>query len=111
MVARLKTGLWVQAQIRQSNVENLPLVVTRKGDPDSGTVLISVQHLDGTQTIYAQVYTGDGSRAWMRGTGATPVGAEEAQRYLERAIARDYDVWVLEIEDRDGRFKLDGKIV
>ena len=30
MIARLKTGLWVQAQIRQSNVENLPLVVTRK---------------------------------------------------------------------------------
>ena len=111
MVARLKTGLWVQAQIRQSNVDNLPLVVTRRGDPDSGTVLLVVQHRDLTQTVYSQVYTGEGARGWMRGTGPSPVTAEEAQRYVERAIARDYDIWVLEIEDRDGRFKLDGKII
>ena len=111
MVPRLKTGLWVQSQIRQSNIDNIPLVVVRRGDPDSGTVLIVVQHRDGRHTVYSQVYVGDGGRGWMRGTGPSPVAPEEAQAYVERAIARDYDIWVIEVEDRDGRFKLDGKIV
>ena len=31
--------------------------------------------------------------------------------YIERQVKYDPDVWVLEIEDRKGQYKMDGKIV
>jgi hypothetical protein len=31
--------------------------------------------------------------------------------YIARHVARDPDVWVLEIEDRKGTYQLDGKVV
>ena len=44
-------------------------------------------------------------------TGPTPVSEAEADAYIERQVKYDPDVWVLEIEDRRGQYKLDGKVV
>ena len=35
----------------------------------------------------------------------------EADAYIARQVTRDPDLWVLEIEDRKGTYKIDGKIV
>jgi hypothetical protein len=43
--------------------------------------------------------------------GAPPVAEAEADAYIARHVARDPDVWVLEIEDRKGQYQLDGKVV
>jgi len=35
----------------------------------------------------------------------------DADAYIARQVARDPDLWVLEIEDRKGAYELDGKVV
>ena len=35
----------------------------------------------------------------------------EAEAYIERQLKYDPDIWVLEIEDRNGTYKLDGAVV
>jgi hypothetical protein len=53
----------------------------------------------------------DRQPAWSRGTGPNPVSEPEADAYITRQLQYDPDVWVLEIEDRKGQYKLEGKIV
>lgn len=107
----LKAGIWVKAQLRVCNVNMVPAYIRRRGDPDAGAILIRLDRLDGTSTVLSQVRTAEGSRAWMRGTGAAPVADAEAEAYIERQASFDPDIWVLEIEDPDDRYRLDDDIV
>jgi hypothetical protein len=111
MVMGLTTALWVSAQVRLCDRVFIPATVVRRGDPDAGTVLVKVNRFDAGVTVYAQATTLDGDPAWSRGTGPNPVPETEADAYIARQVARDPDVWVLEIEDRKGAYKLDGKVV
>ena len=83
-------------------------VVVRKGDPDSGAILVRVEDSARNVVVWTQVHTGEGERAWMRGTGPVPVSSDEAEKYVRRAIERDYDIWILDIDDPQGRYRLDG---
>lgn len=108
MTDRLKTGIWVQALIRRCAVENVPALVVRRGDDTGGIVLVKVNRLDGTCTVYSPARAGDGSRLWLKGTGPSPVGEADADAYIGRQRSIDPDLWVVEIEDRLGRhFLLD----
>ncbi|MBM3648240.1 MAG: DUF1491 family protein [Alphaproteobacteria bacterium] len=111
MAMGLTTGLWVSAQVRLGDRAFMPVTVVRRGDPDAGTVLIKVNRFDAGVTVYTQASTLDGEPAWSRGTGPNPVTEAEADAYIARQVARDPDVWVLEVEDRKGQYKIDGKVV
>ena len=111
MVMGLTTGLWVSAQVRLCDRAFIPATVVRRGDPDVGTVLVKVNRFEEGVTVFAQASTLDGEPAWSRGSGPKPVTEPEADAYIKRQVERDPDVWVIEIEDRKGEYKLDGKIV
>ena len=111
MVMGLTTGLWVSAQVRLCDRAFIPATIVRKGDPDVGTVLIKINRFEEGVTVFAQASTLDGDPAWSRGSGPKPVTEPEADAYIKRQVERDPDVWVIEIEDRKGAYKLDGKIV
>ena len=111
MVMGLTTGLWVSAQVRLCDSAFIPATVVRRGDPDAGVVLVKLNRFDQGVTVYAQASTMNDEATWSRGTGPKPVSEVEADAYIARQVQYDPDVWVLEIEDRKGAYKLDGKIV
>jgi hypothetical protein len=96
---RLKTLIWVQALIRRAELSGASAFVARKGEIDSGAVSL----LNGLAIVWSSSYAGDGGRRWIRATGAEAVADMEAEAYVERARARDSDLWVIEIEDKQGR--------
>lgn len=98
----LSTDVWVAALIRRTELGGGFAVVARKGDPRAGAVIVKVlNRSDNTARLYAEATRGDGERVWMR-----PAASEDEpdlDRYLERAVRIDPDLWVVEIEDKQGR--------
>ena len=111
MVMGLNTGLWVSAQVRICDRAFIPATIVRHGNDEAGTVLVKINRFEQGVTVFAQASTLDGEPAWSRGTGPQPVTEAEADAYIARQVQYDPDVWVLEIEDRKGAYKLDGKVV
>ena len=108
---RLRSQLLVKAVIRRCDMAAVPALVVRRGDPDSGAVLLKVNRGAGGCTVLSQTRTAEGELVWMRGTGAAPVPEADADAYISRQAKYDPDLWVVEIEDRDGRHFLDGRVI
>jgi hypothetical protein len=109
--ARLKTGLAVQAAVRLCGMRAVPVVVTRRGDPDAGTILVKLNQLERGCTVLTQTRSKDGAPAWLRATGPTPVSEADADAYIARQAKRDPDLWIVEVEDRDGGSPFPGAIL
>lgn len=109
--ARLKTKLTVQAAIRLGVLQAIPVTVARRGDEDAGTILVKINRLDLGCTVLAQTRGKDGERAWLRATGEALVEEKIADAYIARQIQRDPDLWVVEIEDRQGRALFPGAVL
>src|SRR5215831_11385021 len=97
---RLKAGLWVKMALRMADRGGRPGVVLRKGDADSGGVLLVLRGRDGL-TVLSQVRAADGTLAWMRGTGMEPVDDAAVDAYITRQARFDPDIWVLEFDAPD----------
>ena len=98
MEPRLKAGLLVQALVRRCGVENLSAYVTRKGDPDSGAVLVKRVAPGFLCTVFQTVFGDDGQRQWIAGSGVAPLPEAEADAFIARQTRYDEDIWVIEIE-------------
>jgi hypothetical protein len=105
MAPRLATGVWVSAYLTRLRLADIPAYVTAKGDAEAGAVAVKVALLDGTARAFerrSDLMTG--ARAWI----LLAEGPEaEVDALLSRTRARDPDLWVIELEDRQGRTLLD----
>ncbi|MEI4485136.1 DUF1491 family protein [Frigidibacter sp. MR17.14] len=103
--ARLATHVWVGAWLTRARLAGLPVYVTAHGHDEGGAVIVKCATLDGRATAW--------HRSWdlMSGTRAWVIFAEGDEREVDAALARarsrDPDLWLLEIEDRQGRSLLD----
>lgn len=104
MMERLPTRLWVEALVRRAEVSGASGFIVQHGDDERGDVLIKVARLDGTAAAYIPSMDMDGDRIFLN-VAAEGVGPDEQEvdQYVARARKRDSDLWVVEIEDREGR--------
>ena len=107
---RLKAGLFVRALIRRAEVAGAQAYVVRKGIEESGAILIKVARLDGTSMVLSQARRGEGEWVWGKPLGDTVEDAA-ASIWFEKQIKFDPDIWIVEIEDREGRAFVDEPIV
>ena len=105
MSARLASGLWVSAYVLRLQLAGIPVYVTAKGDETAGAVVVKVATLDGRARAFQRSFDPmSGARVWT----LLVQGAErEVDEVLARQRQRDRDLWVLELEDRQGRTLLD----
>ena len=110
MAPRLKAGIFVRALIRRAEAHGASAFVVRKGIEEAGAIYIKVSRLDGTGFVLAQARQGEGELVWMRPLGENADEAKAAA-YFEKQIKFDPDIWIVEIEDREGRAFVDEPIV
>lgn len=105
MTARLTADFWVHAYLARLRLAHIPAYVIARGDATAGAVLIKLATLDGQARAYHRSFDLlTGARAWI-------VLVEGDEAAVDAAIVRqrsfDRDLWVIEIEDRQGRTLLD----
>ncbi|SHJ47629.1 hypothetical protein SAMN04488012_11023 [Palleronia salina] len=104
-MARLTADFWVRAYLRRLAVEDIPAFVTARGDDTAGAVLVVVATLDGQARAFQRSFDFEtGARMWMEltsGPEADVAASVASQRRM------DPDLWVIEVEDRQGRHLLD----
>jgi hypothetical protein len=105
MAPRLASGVWVAAYLTRLRLADIPAYVTAKGNAEAGAVVVKVALLDGTARAYERRSDIlNDTRAWMP-FAEGPEAEVDAQ--LARARGRDPDLWIIELEDRQGRTLLD----
>ncbi|WP_323769674.1 DUF1491 family protein [Antarctobacter sp.] len=104
-MARLTARFWVDAYLARLRLTDIPAFVLAHGDDTAGAVLVKLNTLDGQARAFTRGFdlmTGD--RKWTDLTSG-------AERDVDEAITRqrrfDPDLWVIEVEDRQGRHLLD----
>lgn len=102
---RLTTEFWVAAYLARLDAAAIPAFLTAKGDAKAGAVIVKAATMDGKASLYSRAFGPDFERVW------SPLAEDAPEREVDEAVARqrgfDADLWVIEIEDRQGRTLLD----
>ncbi len=109
---RLRSDFWVSALLRRLNDRAIPAVLRRRGAAEAGAIFVKVDRLDGTADLYGpapQSLMAEpddlGERRFVPVlSGVMPLDVEEK---LTREQRFDCDLWIVEIDDREGRHGLD----
>ncbi|ASP18807.1 GTP-binding protein [Antarctobacter heliothermus] len=104
-MARLTARFWVDAYLARLRLTDIPAFVIAHGDDNAGAVLIKLNSLDGQARAFTRGFdlmTGD--RKWTDLTSGSERDVDEA---ITRQRRFDPDLWVIEVEDKQGRHLLD----
>ena len=104
-MARLTARFWVDAYLTRLRLHDIPAFVVAHGDDTGGAVLVKLATLDGNAVVFHRSFdlqTGD--RRWMELSRGTE---HDVDATVGRQRGFDPDLWVIEVEDRQGRHLLD----
>jgi hypothetical protein len=106
---RLKSAIFVQALIRRAEVAGAGAYLVRRGAEEAGAVFLRLNRLDGTSTVLSPARRGE-ERVWTKPLGDAADGTK-CEEYFARQLRFDPDIWIVEIEDREGRSFVDEPVV
>lgn len=102
---RLATGFWVAAYRRRLEQEGIACYVARKGDDTSGAVIVKLATMDGKARLFERRSDpASGDSRWMLLAEGEEAAIDASAR---RQAGFDPDLWIVEVEDRQGRHLLD----
>lgn len=107
---RLKAGIFVRALLRRVQVEGASAFIVRSGAEEAGSIILIVARLDGTVLVLNQVRDAKGALAWAKALGGWSDEARAAT-WCDKQVKFDPDLWLVEIEDPQGRAFVDEPIV
>ena len=104
-MTRLTADFWVHAYLTRLRLADIPAFVTAKGDATAGAVLVKLNTLDCQARCFQRSFDLlSGERTWIVLAEGDEANVDAA---LERQKSFDPDLWVIEVEDRDGRHLLE----
>ncbi|MDF3416184.1 DUF1491 family protein [Sulfitobacter sp. M57] len=102
---RLTARFWVDAYLARLSVYDIPAFVVAHGDDTGGAVLVKLATLDGQAVVFQRSFDlMSGTRQWVELHKGDEPDVDEA---ISRQRGFDPDLWVIEVEDRQGRHLLD----
>lgn len=105
-MARLKTEIRVMALMRRAQAGGAFAAVLRRGDADAGAFWVIVRQ--GKELFcYTEQMSMAGGREWYQDG---PFDEADMSQRINKAVDRDPDIWIVEIEDQGGRHFLDGEL-
>ena len=111
---RLRSDIWVAAYLRRRNAESSVAVLRRRGAAEAGTIFVKIDRLDGRVALYgpapqsllAELPRGV-DRLFLRMHEPEWIDPVDVEARLAREIRFDPDLWIVEVEDRDGEPQID----
>ena len=111
---RLRSDIWVAAYLRRCGADGVNAVLRRRGAAEAGAIIVKIDRLDGRAALFVPAPQSAAldpepgvERLFERAHAEEWIDPAEAEKKLEREIAFDPDVWIVEVEDREGRPRLD----
>ena len=102
---RLTSDIWVSAYLQRLRLADIPAFVVKRGDATAGAVLVKLNTLDGNAACFQRSFDlMTGARQWMELASGVEADVDET---LAKQRGFDPDLWVIEVEDREGRHLLD----
>ncbi|WP_122464742.1 DUF1491 family protein [Brevundimonas lutea] len=98
----ISSDVWVAGLIRRAEIGGAFATVVKRGDARGGAVIVKAYDTSTRRArLYSEAFGMDGERRWIQ-----PIESEfesELDAYVDRQRRYDPDLWVVEIEDREGR--------
>jgi hypothetical protein len=111
---RLRADIWVAAYIRRCEIEGAFAVLRRRGAAEAGAIFVKLDRLDGRVALFAPAPQSELAEAergverlWRRAHKEEWIEPAEVERRLAREVNFDPDLWIIEVEDRNGLPRLD----
>ena len=97
---RLTSSFWVQAYIKKLNLLGVPAFVVSHGDDTAGAIIVKVNKLNGDAVLFERSFSLDKNlNQWSKFESGDE---KELDEILSRQLSRDRDLWIVEIESREG---------
>jgi hypothetical protein len=103
---RLRSDFWIAALRRRAESAGAFISIARRGADEAGAIFIQVDRRDGRFDLYGpapQSFFDDSMTDRLFTLLAREAPEEAMRRRIEQEVNFDPDLWLVDIEDRDGR--------